>query len=311
MLNILSGMLESDAGCLSCDGEVLDQPDKGIHVGMRARKFSMVFQDFSLWPHMSVAENVAFGLRIKGIGRGEREQKVRRALEQVQMSSFIDRKPAQLSGGQQQRVAIARALVVQPRLILLDEPLSALDARLREDLKLEIAGLLKANNLTAVYVTHDQAEAFSLGDQVALMHKGRIEQLDRPEVVYSRPATRFTASFIGNSNIFPYQREASGLRLGDGPKIPVDLDCETPENGYVCIRREAVRFYPGHCNAGSNGQISINANCTKESFLGDRIEIHAQVGDSLIFRGYSEIRAKPGDPVYLRIDPHALHFLQD
>ncbi len=310
LLNILSGMLETDAGCLSCDGVVLDEPATRKHVGMRARNFSMVFQDFSLWPHMTVAENVAFGLRIKGVGRSERESRIKRALDQVQMSAFSKRMPAQLSGGQQQRVAIARALVVKPRLILLDEPLSALDARLREDLKLEIASLLKENHLTAVYVTHDQAEAFSLGDQVALMNQGRIEQLDRPEVVYTRPATRFAASFIGNSNIFAYERNHDGLRLESGFSLPAKPDLDTPEKGHVCIRREAVQIFSGRAANCNNGHISINASCKKESFLGDRIEIHAEVDAETVFRGYSEIRLNPGDPVYIRIDPHALHFLE-
>lgn len=309
LLNILSGMLETDAGCLSCDGVVLDEPASRTHVGMRSRNFSMVFQDFSLWPHMTVGENVAFGLRIKGVNRSEREQRVKQALDQVQMSAFLERKPAQLSGGQQQRVAIARALVVQPRLILLDEPLSALDARLREDLKFEIANLLKANELTAVYVTHDQAEAFSLGDQVALMNAGRIEQLNRPEVVYARPATRFAASFIGNSNIFAYERSDQGLQLDSGTLISTRLDMDTPAKGHVCIRREAIQVFPGRTDCGSNGHIALNANCLKETFLGDRIEIHARIDDATILRGYSEMRLKPGDPVYLTIDPHALHFL--
>ncbi|TVQ75045.1 MAG: ABC transporter ATP-binding protein, partial [Chromatiaceae bacterium] len=219
LLNIMTGMHQADGGQLRCDGEILDDRSQGIHQSMQRRGFAMVFQDFSLWPHMTVAGNVEFGLKIQGVSTRERRARVMQALEQVQMAAFADRRPGTLSGGQAQRVAIARALVVRPRVLLMDEPLSALDARLREELKSEISTLLRETGTTAVYVTHDQSEAFTLADRVALMHQGRIEQLDSPEVLYARPRTRFAANFIGASNVIPYRREGNRITLRDRHSI--------------------------------------------------------------------------------------------
>ena len=197
LLRHVAGFCEPDEGSILVGGEDV------THVPPHKRDTGMVFQSYALWPHMTLAENVAFGLRMRGVGKAETTERVRRALAAVKMEDKADRKPNQLSGGQQQRVALARALVVQPRCLLLDEPLSNLDAKLRLEMRLEIRRICKEAGLTAVYVTHDQKEALSIADRLAVMRAGRLEQVGAPLEVYRRPKNRFVASFIGETNFLP------------------------------------------------------------------------------------------------------------
>ncbi len=164
------------------------------------RNTGMVFQDYALWPHMTVSENVAFGLRVRKIERRERRRRVEQALDMVRMGRFASRRPGQLSGGERQRIALARALVIEPQCVLLDEPLSNLDAKLRLGMRGEIRRICKEAGLTAIYVTHDQKEALSIADRIAVMNAGRIEQLGTPQELYTRPARRFVADFLGDTN---------------------------------------------------------------------------------------------------------------
>ena len=164
------------------------------------RDTGMVFQSYALWPHMTVAENVAFGLHVRKIKKPDRDQRVREALAMVQLDHLLDRRPNQLSGGQQQRVALARALAIRPKCLLLDEPLSNLDAKLRLEMRSEIRRIVKQAGTTAIYVTHDQKEALSMADSIAVLRAGKLEQTGTPEELYRRPATRFVADFIGESN---------------------------------------------------------------------------------------------------------------
>lgn len=168
-----------------------------------ARNIGLVFQNYALFPHLSVLENVAFGLKQRGLGSAERNRQAGTMLERVGLSQFADRLPSALSGGQKQRVALARALVIEPPLLMFDEPLSNLDAKLRVDMRVEIRKLQRANGTTSLYVTHDQEEAFSISDRVAIMNAGRIMQLDTPEVLYQRPANAFVARFVGFENLIP------------------------------------------------------------------------------------------------------------
>ncbi len=308
LLNIIAGMLATDAGELHCDGDLLDAPARGLHQPMRERRFSMVFQDFSLWPHMSVADNVAFGLKVQGMARAERRRRVAEVLRQVQMEAFADRSPGNLSGGQQQRVSIARALAVRPRLLLLDEPLSALDARLREDLKVELGTLLRDTGVTAIYVTHDQSEAFSLASRIALMYQGRIEQIGAPEEIYRAPASAFAAGFLGVSNLMPYRRHNGGLRLGERTDIHWRLN-GVPDEGQLMVRRESVWVSPSE--APANGCIALAGVCHRTNFLGDRHEAVVSVGeDGFTLRGFSDERVPEGTPVQVRFPAEAVHFLQ-
>lgn len=166
------------------------------------RDVNTVFQDYALFPHMNVLDNVAYGLRVRGIGRAERNERARRALASVRLEQMADRKPSQLSGGQRQRVALARATVVQPKVLLLDEPLGALDLKLREQMQVELKQIQRDLGITFIFVTHDQEEALTLSDRVAVFNNGRIEQLGTPSELYERPASRFVADFVGTSNLF-------------------------------------------------------------------------------------------------------------
>ncbi len=207
-LRMIGGFEEPTAGDVTIDGaSVLDLPPN-------RRPTAMVFQKYTLWPHMRVFENVAFGLGLRGLPRVDIEREVREALALVGLSGYERRYPAQLSGGEQQRVALARALVLKPKLLLLDEPFSNLDALLRVRLREELHAIQRRLALTAVFVTHDQEEALSLADRIAVMHAGRLEQLDTPERLYAFPRTLFVADFIGQMNLLPARREGDRLRLG-------------------------------------------------------------------------------------------------
>jgi iron(III) transport system ATP-binding protein len=197
-LRMIAGFLDPTEGTIAMDGEVISSP--GSSLPPEKRSMSMIFQSYAIWPNMTVAENVGFGLEVRRRPRAEVRERVARILDVVHMSHLRDRYPAELSGGQQQRVALARAIVVQPAVLLLDEPLSNLDANLREEMRYEIRRLHDEFHITTVYVTHDQAEAMVTSDRIAVMNQGRIEQVDGPRALYARPRTRFVAGFIGRTN---------------------------------------------------------------------------------------------------------------
>ena len=212
-LNLLAGLYEPTAGEIWLDAERIDLllPER--------RGFGMVFQNYALFPHLRVADNVAFGLDVRGVPRAEIADRVRRMLALVKLDGFETRYPGQLSGGQQQRVAIARALVIEPRVLLLDEPLSNLDAKLRLEMRAEIKRLHTALGLTSIYVTHDQAEALSLSDRIVVMREGRVMQVGTPAEIHDRPGNLFVADFVGYRNVFPLtvtKRDDNGLVIGEG-----------------------------------------------------------------------------------------------
>jgi putative spermidine/putrescine transport system ATP-binding protein len=201
---MIAGLTDPDAGAVLLDGKDV------TNVPAEKRDIGMVFQSYALFPHLTVLENVAFGLRTRGVKKSERMARAREVLETVRMGSFESRPIDGLSGGEQQRVALARALAFRPRILLLDEPLSALDAKLREDLRGELFSLLRALALTTVYVTHDQAEALALGDELVVMREGVVEQVGRPADVYHRPASPFVARFLGAANLVSGDVSAQG-----------------------------------------------------------------------------------------------------
>jgi putative spermidine/putrescine transport system ATP-binding protein len=194
-LRLVAGFDAPDAGHVLLDGQDVSA------VPPYDRNVNTVFQDYALFPHMTVLENVAYGPRVKGVDRGSREARAREMLGLVQLGALGDRRPAQLSGGQRQRVALARALINHPKVLLLDEPLGALDLKLREEMQIELKSLQKKLGITFVYVTHDQGEALSMADRVAVFNKGRIEQLAAPRELYTRPRTEFVARFVGSANV--------------------------------------------------------------------------------------------------------------
>jgi multiple sugar transport system ATP-binding protein len=216
LMNLIAGLEEPSGGTLVLGGQDI------TNVGPADRNISMVFQSYALYPNMTVAANIAFPLEMRGVPKAEREQVVERVATLLQIKHLLDRRPRQLSGGQRQRVAIGRALAREPQLFLFDEPLSNLDAKLRVDMRAEIKRLHLRTGVTTIYVTHDQVEAMTLGTRIAVLNEGRIQQLATPLEIYTRPANRFVAEFIGSPaiNFFEATREASGvLRLPDGTVI--------------------------------------------------------------------------------------------
>jgi putative spermidine/putrescine transport system ATP-binding protein len=242
-LRMIAGLVQPSAGEIFIDGKNVTS------VPVHRRNIGMLFQNYALFPHMSVAENVAFGLQARRIARAETASRVAGALQLVQLGGFEHRLPAQLSGGQQQRVALARCLVVEPALLLLDEPLGALDKSLRESMQVELRALQRRLGITTIMVTHDQEEALTLADHVAIMRGGRLEQLGTPEEVYQSPASRFVAGFIGVSNFFRGRidgRDGRTARVTTtmGPVLTVD-DCPSGEAEVtVALRPEAINVEP-------------------------------------------------------------------
>ena len=195
-LRLIAGFEQPSSGSI----RIFGQEAAGLPPNLRA--VNTVFQDYALFPHMSVLDNVAYGLMIKGLAKAERHRQAEAMLDMVKLGAYGSRRPAALSGGQRQRVALARALILQPRVLLLDEPLGALDLKLREAMQTELKALQRRLGITFVYVTHDQGEAMSMSDRVAVFNKGRIEQVDAPQALYNRPATAFVADFVGGANVF-------------------------------------------------------------------------------------------------------------
>jgi iron(III) transport system ATP-binding protein len=226
-LRLVAGFLGPDMGSIKVGGRLLSAPGKVLPPERRG--MSMIFQSYALWPHMSIAENIAYGLRLRRLPRAEIEQRVATILAVTRLTALAGRYPADISGGQQQRVALARALVVEPEILLLDEPLSNLDASLREEMRFEIRRLHDTYRYTTLYVTHDQAEAMTTADLIVVMNHGRIEQVGSPEEIYQQPRSEFVARFLGGTNIL------RGKRLGDGL-----IDC-----GGVVLRCGAGEAGPG------------------------------------------------------------------
>lgn len=222
-LRLIAGFLEPTSGTITLGDKDLTR------LPAYRRDIGLVFQNYALFPHLSVLDNVAFGLKQRGIAAAERDKRAKAMLERVGLATLADRLPGELSGGQKQRVALARALVIEPPLLMFDEPLSNLDAKLRVDMRVEIRQLQRANTTTSVYVTHDQEEAFSISDRVAIMNAGRIMQLDTPEVLYQRPANAFVARFVGFENLIPMKvvaRDGAGVtaQAAGGTKLALSQD---------------------------------------------------------------------------------------
>ncbi len=279
VLRLIAGLEAPTRGRVRIDGD-----DVTGH-SPRERDVAMVFQSYALYPHKSVRENLAFGLRVRAVDRTERERRVNDAADRLGLADVLDRRPGQLSGGQRQRVALGRALVREPRAFLLDEPLSNLDARLRVAMRGELARLFAELGATLIYVTHDQDEAMTLGDRVAVMNAGRIEQVGAPLEVYERPATVFVADFMGSPAMnwleaeslpLPPLLAAPGRSLRIGVR-PQDLRLVEPEKGTLCARVEVVEALGGtrivHAALDSGVRVSVVEAGTAPSRRGERVGI--------------------------------------
>jgi ABC-type Fe3+/spermidine/putrescine transport system ATPase subunit len=236
------------------------------------RNVGLVFQSYALFPHMSVAANVAFPLSVRGLAKGEAERKVADALRLVRLEGFERRRPSQLSGGQQQRVALARAFVFEPEILLLDEPLGALDRKLREQLQVELRQLQRSLGITTILVTHDQEEALSLSDRIVVLDQGRVQQIATPEDAYLRPANRFVADFLGTANLFEGVLESDGagpcVRLDDGIAVPCAARAADGRRVAAIVRPERVTLEPA---AGDGGLV---ARVDDVIYLGQSLRYH-------------------------------------
>jgi iron(III) transport system ATP-binding protein len=294
LLRMLAGFTEPTSGTiLFGDHDV-------THLGANKRECGMVFQSYALWPHMTVEANVAFGLTIRKVSTGERKRRVDAALASVQMAPYAQRKPNELSGGQQQRVALARAIVIEPKLLLLDEPLSNLDAKLRLEMRSQIRRICKQTGITAVYVTHDQKEALSMADGMAVLRDGDVEQVGAPRDVYDRPNNRFVADFLGETNFIPAEivgREGDTVLL-DSPvgrlRSTTFPDNLPDKGGVTCsIRPEAVQLLHGNELASGN---AFEMKHVDTVYLGEMAQHHFAAADQLPFKAFE---LNPG-PLELR-----------
>jgi spermidine/putrescine ABC transporter ATP-binding subunit len=255
-------------------GDITIDARSVVGVSPHKRNIGMVFQNYALFPHLTVAANIGFPLKQRGIGRAERARMVAQALDLVRLPGYGDRYPRQLSGGQQQRVALARAIVFQPRLLLMDEPLGALDKQLRESLQLEMRRLHADLGITFIYVTHDQEEALTMSDRIAVMNEGRVAQLGRPEDLYDRPCSRFVASFLGESNFLPgivhgFQDQDIVVAACGGTMIRAIAPSRPArgDNVMLTMRPERLRFADGLAAPASN---RMQARITDAVFAGER-----------------------------------------
>ncbi|HET6504884.1 MAG TPA: ABC transporter ATP-binding protein [Amycolatopsis sp.] len=284
-LRCVAGLEAAAGGRVSLGSRVLSEGK--THVAPERRDINMVFQSYAIWPHMSVFNNVAYGLRIRGTGRDELRERVMNTLEMVDLAEFADRFGTELSGGQQQRVAVARAVVTQPQLLLFDEPLSNLDATLRERLRFEMVDLQKKIGTTSLYVTHDQAEAMAMSDHIVLMNAGRIEQVGTPEDIYERPVSRFAAEFIGTSNFLTgvvrsVQGERAEVAIGGQVLASASLTTQAadPKIGQTVtlfVRPENLALQPASSPASAENV--WKATLTQVTYLGSRLECRATLTD--------------------------------
>jgi putative spermidine/putrescine transport system ATP-binding protein len=263
-LRMVAGLVAPSSGRILVRGQ--DITEMPAH----RRNMGYVFQSYALFPHMSVAGNVGFGLDERGVSRAERDKRVAAALDQVRLTGLAARKPRELSGGQQQRVALARALVIAPDVLLLDESLSNLDAKLRDAMRIEIRELQKALGVTTLFVTHDQTEALTLCDSVAVMNAGRIEQAADPRTIYDRPATRFVADLVGRSVVLPAERSGTGLTVGGEP---IRTTGTLPASGAldVFVRPQRIALVAAHEPVRTSNRLAGVAS--GHVFVGDRQEI--------------------------------------
>lgn len=310
LLRTLAGFVQPDSG------DIFFGAERVTELPPRARDAGMVFQTYALWPHMSVAKNVAYGLQVRSVPRQEIDQRVAQALKMVRMDGFGERRPTQLSGGQQQRVALARALVIQPRVLLLDEPLSNLDARLRDEMREEIRRLHQETGLTMVYVTHDQKEALSLADRLAVMDQGRLVQVGAPLDVYQRPATRFVAGFLGESNFIPGTlRTASDPCTVDtalGPLVGVPADGKVETGQVLCsIRPQSLAL----ANGEASGANRIGAVVDSVSFFGELLQVRLLADGKLplLMATLPQVagKLKAGDAVTLTVPPEQVVLIRE
>jgi iron(III) transport system ATP-binding protein len=314
LLRCVVGLEMPDSGEISIGNDLVWSGNKGIFVPPEKRGLSMVFQTYAIWPHMNVFDNIAYPLQVRNEPKEEIKRKVQRALQFVQLEGFENRPATKLSGGQQQRVALARALVPEPKVILFDEPLSNLDAKLREETRKELRSFLTKLKITAVYVTHDRIEALSLSDVIAVMKAGRIMEIGTPKEIYFRSEQQFVADFIGRTNLI----EGRVVRIeGDDTLVSTamgTISCKTQtpplaeSNVTVSIRPEFVRVMAA--DDGGMERNTFRGRVESLVFIGEAYEGEVRVGDTrLITKIAPTASVKEGNEISLRIDPEGCSIL--
>ena len=306
-LRCVAGLLKPDAG------EIYLGEQRMTDLLPEKRGIGLVFQNYALWPHMTVYGNLAFGLQLRGIARAEAQKRIDKALAMVRLAGFQDRYPRQLSGGQQQRVALARALVIEPRLLLLDEPLSNLDAQLREEMRFEIRELQKRLGVTTVYVTHDQAEALALSDRIAILHQGKLVQVGAPAEIYTHPGNRFVAGFIGLTSflqgvIASPAAEADRMarvQLGEGLSVQVRAaQAQVGQKVTLAVRPEHIRLYPQKTAEAAAETNLLEATVVQSAYLGNALDYRLRVRDWVLRAQTStHQRLESGQTVWIAFSP--------
>ncbi len=310
-LRMIAGFVRPSGGRIMMGGQTLSSRD--LSLPPEKRGMSMIFQSYAIWPNMTVASNVGFGLKLHKLSKEEIRRQTMEILDVVKMRHLADRYPAELSGGQQQRVALARAIVVKPAVLLLDEPLSNLDANLREEMRFEIRRLHDEFGMTTVYVTHDQGEAMATSDRIAVMNGGRIEQIDSPFDLYNRPRSRFVAGFIGRTNLLTAKPVAGGLDFGGftldrryfGADLPGELPGDSQEIQFS-VRPQSLRILKAAMPPGGTDRPVVPALVEQRTYLGETWDYQIRFAD-----GPSSIRvtARPnelhdiGTKVWLQLEP--------
>ncbi len=311
-LRSIAGLERPKSGEISVNGVSVYSGSRNVFVPPNQRGFGMVFQSYAIWPHMDVFTNTAFPLQVgkRKLSRSEIETKVMRVLKAVQLDHLRDREATKLSGGQQQRLALARALVMEPKLLLLDEPLSNLDAKLRELMRFELKRLQRELRITTVYVTHDQSEALALSHQIAVMNQGRIQQIGSPREIYERPVNQFVADFVGTTNFL------DGTVLGpDGGGELYVIETEigqlrsqavepmrTGDKVSLSVRPEDVELFEQNPNDG--GVPAVEALVDQKVFLGEAMDFRVKLGSRMLLsRVHPNVRTAVGDPIWARIQP--------
>jgi len=310
-LRSIAGLERPKSGLISVNGTTVYSSANNVFVAPNRRNFGMVFQSYAIWPHMNVFQNAAFPLEVgtKRFSRKEIQDKVMRVLTAVGLDQFADREATKMSGGQQQRLALARALVMEPKLLLLDEPLSNLDAKLRERMRFELKRMQRELGLTTIYVTHDQSEALALSHEIAVMNEGRVVQIGAPREVYQRPRNHFVADFVGTTNFF--DGTALAARSGNGIcRVAAGFGelaarADTPigqgERVTVSVRPEDVELHeePPAPDDGSNVCTGVIA---AKAFLGDSLDLQVRVGDCVVLaRAHPSLRTPIGERIYIRM----------
>jgi iron(III) transport system ATP-binding protein len=310
-LRSIAGLERPKSGSIDVDGRVVFSSDQRVFVAPNRRNFGMVFQSYAIWPHMNVFKNVAFPLEVRRQrpSRKEIEDKVMRVLAAVQLAELVDRDATKLSGGQQQRLALARALVMEPQLLLLDEPLSNLDAKLREAMRFELKRMQRDLGLTTVYVTHDQSEALALSHEIAVMNEGRIVQIGSPRDIYERPRNKFVADFVGSTNFIDGTMVSASAGNGRCRVATVlgELNVQCVETlakdaaVVVSVRPEDVELSEAVPAPQPDDNICVGTVAAK-AFLGDYLDFQVKVGDSvLLARVHPSLRTPTGDSIHVRM----------